>query len=131
MGSLSQNTELAYLITKNTKPSAPCTQLRVNTDLETEFIYAVKHLRKFSYCSRSLFSCYSHILAPLVNICDKMTVISGTHTTSHTNKNREITNDRKYDSSCLLTSLLVGDFQNYRHLIYVTECTKLSTESYR
>lgn len=40
-------------------------------------------------------------------------------------------NDRKYDSSCLLTSLLVGDFQNYRHLIYVTECTKLSTESYR
>jgi hypothetical protein len=39
----------------------------------------------------------------------------------HTDKYKEIMNDWNYDVSCTLTSLLVWDLDNFKHLIFVAQ----------
>jgi hypothetical protein len=39
----------------------------------------------------------------------------------HMDKYKEITNDRNYDASCTLTSLLVSDLENFKCLISVAQ----------
>jgi hypothetical protein len=39
----------------------------------------------------------------------------------HMDKYREITNDWNYDTSCRLTSLLILDLENFKHLIFVAQ----------
>jgi hypothetical protein len=36
---------------------------------------------------------------------------------SHMDKHKEIMNDKNYDANCLLTSLLVSDLENFKHVI--------------
>jgi hypothetical protein len=39
----------------------------------------------------------------------------------HTDKYKEITNDWNYDASCMFTSLLVWNLENFIHLIFVAQ----------
>jgi hypothetical protein len=39
----------------------------------------------------------------------------------HTDKYKEIMNDWNYDASCVLTSLLVKDLENFKCMIFVAQ----------
>ena len=109
VGSLSWNTQLAHPISKNINSPALSTHLWVNTSVETELIYVVKHLRKFLNCNRSLSSHYMHIQAFWSTDMRHNDNNQWNRDNATYDKNRGIMNQWKNDSSCSLTSLLVGD----------------------
>jgi hypothetical protein len=41
----------------------------------------------------------------------------------HTDIYKEIMNNWNYDASCVVTSLPVWDLENFKHLIFVVQCT--------
>jgi hypothetical protein len=43
----------------------------------------------------------------------------------HTDKYKEITNDRNYDTSCTLTSLPVWGIENFKRLIFVVHSVQV------
>jgi hypothetical protein len=45
----------------------------------------------------------------------------------HMDKYKEIINDWNYDTSCMLTPLLVWDFENFKRFIFVAQFTNMVT----
>jgi hypothetical protein len=47
----------------------------------------------------------------------------------HSDKYKEITNDWNYDASCMITSLLVWDSENFKRLVFVVQSVHSTAEN--